>query len=171
MVTLIFFVSCENILNNDAEYIEGNDLTLGDFKALTSGDWGHATTCKAIPNLTPLADPHITVSLNGLTLHLVDRAGTFSKVYPVGVGEINNKVGEKTYEESLSMFPVLNTMQNDFNIRMRSVNPCRIWWKDPDSGNDLPVFAGLPFMSFYGAYGIHGPIRGTGTIRYKFIHI
>jgi hypothetical protein len=120
--------------------------------------WGHATKCKSIPQVTPLADPAITISLNGLTLRLVDRAGSYNEVFPVGVGTINSNPNETTGNNSRTMYPVLHTGQNEFSVKTSKVEPCTIWWHDKDSGKNLPVFAGLPFMSFYGPYGIHGPI-------------
>lgn len=137
----------------------GGDLPLGqvdDLKADQS--WVYATQCKEIPQLMPLVDPRITLSLDGLTLHLVDRASDFSRVYPIGVGAIDRKKGSRTEAESLSLFPVLATGGQSFSIATASVNPCRVWWTEPETGDKLPVFAGMPFMSFYGAYGIHGPI-------------
>ncbi len=134
------------------------DLDEGDMKA---DGWGAATTCKEIPDLAPLADPAITISIDGLTLHLIDRAGDYDAVFPVGVGSINSTQGETTYNESRSMFPVLADDTSDFTIKTTdnyNFNPCRIWWTDPATGEEVPVFAGLPFLRWRGAYGIHGPI-------------
>src|SRR5581483_9513405 len=67
----------------------GSDLPLGDVlddAATPDGTWGSALTCKTVPSLPPLASPHITVSIDGLTLHLVDLAGGYDKVFPVGPG-------------------------------------------------------------------------------------
>lgn len=107
-----------------------------------------------------LQDPYIVVSLKGLTLRLIDRATGFEKVYPVGVGAIETKPGQTTTGRSLSAYPFLRTKQNLFTITTARVNPCTIWWTDPDTRKKLPVFAGMPFMGFYGGYGIHGPITG-----------
>ncbi len=139
------------------------DLPLGD---LDDGDmkadgWGAATTCKEIPDLPLLADPAITISIDGLTLHLTDRAGDYDAVFPVGVGDINLTQGETTYNESRSMFPPLADGTSDFAIKTTDTynfNPCRIWWTDSATGDQVPVFAGLPFLRWRGAYGIHGPI-------------
>lgn len=139
------------------DFPEG-DLPLGEMPEIKGDGWGHATTCKVIPSRPALADPAITISLNGLTLHLVDQATGLSRVYPVGVGAINQNSGETTFKESRTLFPVLKTGGQDFAIETAQVNPCRIWWHDKESGKDLPVFAGLPFMSFYGPYGVHGPV-------------
>jgi len=162
------------------------DLTLGgveDYK--DDGNWGAATTCKAIPNLTPLKDPAITISLDGLTLHLVDRQGTYDKVFAIGPGAIEN---------GKSLTPV-STGRADQVFWARADMPkgaegptssqqtwswnysCKIWWKD-EAGKWIPVFAGLPFIRLEGpptlGYGIHGPIdkfttANGGTLRRGYV--
>jgi len=52
--------------------------------------------------------------------------------------------------------------------------PCKTWWTDPDTGARSPVFAGLPFMPFYGGYALHGPIDNYrapngGSLRRGFV--
>ncbi len=96
----------------------------------------------------------------------MDRAGDYDAVFPVGVGSINDNEGETTTNESRSMFPVLADGTADFTIKTTdhyNFNPCRIWWTDPATGSEVPVFAGLPFMRWRGAYGIHGPITNYGA--------
>lgn len=157
---LVLLASCSAEEKNESPEtsILGN-LPLGEMPEVKADNaWGNALKCKAIPALTPLRDPQITLSLNGLSLHLVDRATGFSKVYPIGVGKINTKEKELTYNESLSYYPVLSRGNHNFSIDTSKVDPCKIWWTDPDSGEKSPVFAGLPFLSWYGDYGIHGPI-------------
>jgi len=140
------------------------DLPLGDVDdddMKADGYWGWATTCKAIPSLPALADPQITISVEGLTLHLVDRAGDYDRVFPIGVGSIDKRNGSLTNGESRTMYPVLSNGTGDFTIDTTTnwtFNPCRIWWTSSDTGERLPVFAGMPFMRWKGAYGIHGPI-------------
>lgn len=140
--------------------LEGDiDLPLGEIPdSKADGSYGYATTCKKIPQLTPLASPSLTISLNGLTLHLKDATTGFSKVYPIGPGAIDRKSSSLTYNDSLSMYPLLAQNRSDFTIDTRTVDACRIWWKDTSTGQVLPVFAGLPFMSWSGSYGIHGPV-------------
>jgi len=137
-----------------------SDLPLGDYtdEGKADGTWGSALTCKTVPSLPALESPHIVVSLDGLTLHLVDAAGGYDKVFPVGPGAINHNHGETSYGESLSLYPVLATGQHEFAITPSSIQPCKFWWTDPETGVKQPVFAGLPFLSWYGNYGIHGPI-------------
>lgn len=135
------------------------DLPLGEvLLPKGDGDWGYATQCKPIPQRTPLADPRITISIDGLTLRLEDLGSDFVRVYPIGAGTINHNAGETTYGTSRSMFPVLRYKRNDFEIEPPKVEPCTIWWWDKDAQRSVPVFAGMPFMSWHGPYGIHGPI-------------
>lgn len=140
------------------------DLPLGDLAPddlKTDGDWGAALTCKPIPELAGLIAPEIRMSIDGMTLHLVDRASGFDKVFPVGVGTIDAKDTSPTFGESYSYAPIQETGWADFLIDTSSITPCAVWWTDPENvANQLPVFAGLPFIPFYGSYGIHGPISG-----------
>ncbi len=148
------------------------DLSSDDMKA--DGAWGHATECKAIPELARLVSPRIVVSLNGLTLHLTDPDSGYDKVFAIGPGAINAKQGETTYGESLTYYPILATGGQDFEIRPATTTACKVWWTDKATGEKLPVFAGLPFMSWWGAYGIHGPVdnyraANGGTLRRGFV--
>ena len=138
------------------------DINPGDvddsFKA-DDGGWGHALECKAIPNLVPLVKPKITLSIDGLTLHLTDANG-FDKVYPVGAGKLDLDDTSSTYRESFSFYPLIQSRPSGRlrdhalarSTRARRGGPTQ------ETGEKSPVFAGLPFMSFDGAYAIHGPI-------------
>lgn len=130
-------------------------LSEGDSKS--DGAWGAATTCKELLDLPVLVAPKIVISIDGLTLHLFDTATGYDKVFPVGVGAIDKDAGSSTFGESLSYWPVERYGQ-DFTIKPSGVTACRIWWTDKATGETLPVFAGLPFMRWNGAYAIHGPI-------------
>jgi hypothetical protein len=136
------------------------DLPLGDVDELRadSSSWGSALTCKPIPDLPALPHPEITISLQGLTLHLVDRTVGYDKVFPVGPGKIDTDATSLTYGESLSYWPVKGYKTQSFAIKPSTSTPCKFWWTDPDTGKQSPVFAGLPFMSWSGSYAIHGPI-------------
>jgi hypothetical protein len=139
------------------------DLPLGDVLAgdlRLDGAWGDALTCKIPPALPPLVSPRITLSIDGLTLHLTDAATGFDKVYPVGPGKIEQDPTSGEFGESLSYYPIASTGRADFAITPASVQPCKTWWTDPATGAQAPVFAGLPFLSFFGNYAIHGPIDG-----------
>ncbi len=141
--------------------IPEDDLSAGDMSAedmKADGVWGYATECKAIPDLPRLTSPKIVISLNGLTLRLSDATTGFDKVFPIGPGAINEKDGETTSGESLSMYPVLAYAKQDFEIKPSTTTACKIWWTDKSTGEKLPVFAGLPFMSWSGPYAIHGPV-------------
>jgi hypothetical protein len=153
------------------------DLPLGDRlpeDAKSDGTWGYALECKPIPDYPRLSSPEITISLHGLSLRLVDRATGFEKVFPVGVGAIDTRPTESTFGESLSYYPVLATGKNTFSLQTRNIQPCKTWWTDPETGVRQPVFAGLPFMPFYGGYAIHGPIdnfraANGGNLRRGFV--
>jgi len=152
--------------------IELGDLSAGDLKA--DGNWGAATTCKPIPDLPKLTSPKITISIHGLTLHLVDASGDYDEVFPIGPGTINTNEGETTYMESRSLFPVLKQDRQDFEITPATTTTCKIWWTDKATGEKLPVFAGLPFLSWSGPYGIHGPVdnyraANGGNLRRGFV--
>jgi hypothetical protein len=174
LLTLSYAACAEPEPGDEAEGDELplGDLSLEDLKA--DGQWGAALTCKTAPNLPVLAQPEITISLDGLTLRLTDRATGWSKVFPVGVGSMDWKAGSRTYGESLSYYPIKAYGKQDFTITPSTVTPCKIWWTDPETGDRLPVFAGLPFLSWSGSYGIHGPIdnyRATngGTLRRGYV--
>ncbi|MBI4951058.1 MAG: L,D-transpeptidase [Myxococcales bacterium] len=153
------------------------DLPLGDVDAddmKADVGWGHATECKPIPSLPALVSPRIVVSLQGMTLHLSDAATGYDKVFPIGPGSIDTKAGSKTFGESLSYYPLAAYKTGDFSLRPATNTACKIWWTDPDTKQNLPVFAGLPFLSWSGSYGIHGPIdnfraANGGSLRRGFV--
>jgi len=156
--------------------LSDSDLPLGDYtdEGKADGTWGSALTCKSVPALPPLKSPRIVLSIDGLTLHLVDAAGGYDKVFPIGPGAINHNQGETSYGESLSLYPVLATGQHEFAITPSTIQPCKFWWTDPETGVKQPVFAGLPFLSWYGNYAIHGPIDNFrapngGNLRRGFV--
>ena len=131
--------------------------------------WGHALECKDMPYVQPLTDPAIVISLDGLTLHLIDRAGTYDRVFPVGVGAVED--GESLTPVSTNRSEGVFYTRTDLAPTFDGPTPaqaqwgwnqqCRIWWTDED-GERVPVFAGLPFIRLQGpsssGYGIHGPI-------------
>ncbi len=145
---------------------ENEELGLGDVEGnVATGDdglepnYGQALTCKDIPVVPTLKRPSIVISLDGLTLHLKDLAGTYDQVFPIGPGK---------YEEAESL-----TITGNFMADLRGKDTvdgqygpyysCRVWWTDTDASTPdvpvrSPVFAGLPFIRFRGAYAIHGPI-------------
>ena len=162
-VALALFTSCADgpVDLPDEDELPGGDLPLGDVSAedmKADGEWGAALTCKDVPLLPPLAQPKITLSIDGLTLRLTDAASGYDKVFPVGPGQIQTDPTSGEFRESLSYFPVSSTGRSDFQITPSTIQPCKTWWTDPATGTKTPVFGGLPFLSFYGNYAIHGPI-------------
>jgi hypothetical protein len=155
----------------------GDDLPLGDVEGDAKADgtgWGAALDCKPIPQVAPLVSPHITVSLDGLTLHLVDPATGYDRVFPIGPGRIDQTETDAEYGESLTYEPIIKYGTGDFSITPQSSVACKTWWTDPETGEQSPVFAGLPFMSWSGNYAIHGPIdnyraANGGTLRRGFV--
>jgi L,D-transpeptidase catalytic domain len=135
---------------------------LGDAK--TDGDWSHALTCKPIPDLPPLEDPAIVISLNGLTMRLYDRGGDYEKVFPIGPGAIHN--GESRTPTSDFLPEGVFHTRTDMTPRVDNTDPDRAVWAWSYScrfwGEGLPYFAGLPFVRLegpsYAVYGFHGPI-------------
>ena len=85
-------MTADDMANPDES--EQVEVPLGDFdgKKSDSSTWGAATTCKPIPVVDSLVDPAITISLDGLTLHLVDLAGSYDRVFPIGPGVFENGV-------------------------------------------------------------------------------
>jgi hypothetical protein len=151
------------------------DLPVGDQLPddKADGNWGAALTCKVAPNLPSLVNPRITISLQGLTLHLVDPASGYDKVFPIGPGQIESDSTSANFGESKSYEPLLGGRQ-DYSITPSSIQPCKFWWTDPDTGVKSPVFAGLPFMSWDGPYAVHGPIDNFrapngGNLRRGFV--
>ncbi|MBK7398604.1 MAG: L,D-transpeptidase [Myxococcales bacterium] len=136
------------------------ELNVGSVEAAETASWGSATNCKPIPALETLKSPEIVVSLDGLTLHLRDRAGTYDRVFPVGVGAID---GGKS-KTPVGKFYTGATTAEVKDSGWGYYYPCRIWWTDPDTRKASPVFAGLPFIRLAGpptaGYALHGPIDG-----------
>lgn len=153
------------------EQVPVDDLPVGDvLNPPADGNWGSATTCKEIPVVEPLANPKIVVSLDGLTLRLYDEGGTYDRVFPVGVGAIEDG---KSMTPVSTQFPA-GTFYTRTDERPTFDGPtpaqakwgwnqaCRMWWTGED-GKKVPVFAGLPFIRLAGhptsaSYALHGPI-------------
>jgi len=101
-----------------------------------------------IPTELPeLERPEVIVSLEGLTVHLFDRATGFSRVYPVGVGKRGSS--GKSY-----------TPTGFFH----TMDPDNGWYYVPRRYDPL-YFGGFPFLRLnienskgYHTYGLHGPI-------------
>jgi hypothetical protein len=158
LLLTVFATACgapEPADDSDSDALPLGDRLPDDTKA--DGNWGSALTCKPVPDLPRLVNPKIIISINGLTLHLVDPATGYDKVFPVGVGAIDSEETSASFGESHTYYPLLNGRQ-DFQITPSTIQTCKTWWTDPETGERSPVFAGLPFLSWNGPYAIHGPI-------------
>ena len=96
-------------------------------------------------------------------------------MFPVGPGRIETSDTDPASSASRCRTrPVTRRGTGDFAITPARIQPCKTWWTDPETGAKSPVFAGLPFMSLYGNYAIHGPIDNFrapngGTLRRGFV--
>lgn len=177
VLALILVAGCADAPPAPADDGAGGDLSLGDVEGDTKADgtgWGSALECKPIPSVEPLTAPKITVSLDGLTLHLVDAPSGYDRVFPIGPGKIDTTTTDAEFGESLTYRPLITYRTGDFAITPASSVACKTWWTDPETGEKAPVFAGLPFMSWSGNYAIHGPIDNFrapngGSLRRGFV--
>lgn len=135
---------------------------VGEAEARDPRTWQYATRCKDIPAVEPLANPEIVVSLDGLTLHLRDRGGTYDRVFPIGPGALENGRSLTPTSDAARggvFYTGADTTERP-DGQWSYYYPCRIWHED--RGTRTPVFAGLPFIRLAGpataGYGIHGPI-------------
>jgi hypothetical protein len=151
---------------------------VGEAGARDPRQWTEALRCKPIPMLPALTSPEIVVSLDGLTLHLRDRAGGYDKVFAIGPGALENGRSLTPTSESAPR-GVFYTGTNTAEVsdgQWGYYYPCRIWHED--RGVRTPVFAGLPFIRLAGpptaGFGIHGPIDNFtapsgGSLRRGFV--
>ena len=140
----------------------GAGEVIGEATARDPRTWTEALRCKPIPMLEPLRSPEITVSLDGLTLHLRDRNGTYDRVFPVGVGVLEGARSLTPTSETAptGVFYTGSNTQEVADGAWGYYYPCRIWHEE--RGVRTPVFAGLPFIRLAGpptaGYALHGPI-------------
>ncbi|HUJ27964.1 MAG TPA: L,D-transpeptidase [Myxococcales bacterium] len=171
LALLLLLAACGGIEHAPATTDEADLDGVGSVEG--SGQWGAATTCKALPTGLPkLNKPAIVVSLDGLTLHLWDQAGTFDKVYPIGPGAIQNGVS-LTPVGHFTTGPADTTAGASDNPNVIGGSPwawwyrCKMWWTDPDTKQITPVYGGLPLIRLDGpptlGYAIHGPIDNFGA--------
>ncbi len=176
VILLGSMLSCQESNTQATHQEEIVDLPTGSFedqervKADGTQNWGSALNCKEVPELSPLKNPTITLSIHGLTLELKDETTGFYKVYPVGPGAIDTDEASPTFGESFSYAPILEKKSNHFKITPNTIQPCKTWLASANA----PVFAGLPFLSFHGNYAIHGPIdnfraENGGSLRRGFV--
>ncbi len=163
---------------SEAGGVEDEDV--GDIESGVVDGWGAATKCKVIPAVEALQDPEIVISLDGLTLHLRDRAGSYDRVFPIGPGALEGGESLTPTSESTpkGVFYTGSSTAETSDGSFGYYYPCRIWWTDTDTGKKKPVFAGLPFIRLSGpptaGYGIHGPVDNFtlptgGTLRHGYV--
>lgn len=169
--TAALLTACaDEATTEDTQSQFSEELPIGGIDDLKSdGGWGPALNCKTVPTLDPLPNPSIVISLDGLTAHLTDATTGFDKVYPIGPGLIDKGVSlTPTSEKAPGGVFYARLDQPSLVDNPNGTMPwaysysCRRWWKDPDSGKNIPVFAGMPFIRLEGAptlgYALHGPI-------------
>lgn len=111
----------------------------------------------AIPTDLPnLVAPEVIVSLDGLTVHLFDRATGFSRVYPAGVG-VKGSSGKSI------------TPTGHFQT---GADTSDLWWYVARRTNP-EYFGGFPFLRLTAknsdganTYALHGPVTATLTRGY-----
>jgi hypothetical protein len=102
-------------------------------------------------DLPELVAPEIIVSLDGLTVHLFDRATGFEEIYPAGVGVKNSR--------GISITPTGHYQSGS--------DTSDVWWYSPR--RTVPdYFGGFPFLRTTAenddganTYALHGPITST----------
>jgi hypothetical protein len=103
---------------------------------------------------TELVNPEVRISLDGLTIHLIDAETNFSRVYPTGVGQLGENSG-KSYTPT-GFFATSSDSRGS-------------WWNI--SQRFAPAhFGGFPFLRITAlnsnasnTYGLHGPISYSCT--------
>lgn len=141
-----------------------------------NGEDDFSETCKPIPEVEPLNDPEIVISVKGRTVRLFDNDGDYNEVFSVGLGKIEDGTSlTPTSEDSEDgVFYVrgdwtqITDSESSDNRRWAWNYSCRIWsgstYYNPrsDASEYRSYFAGLPFLRLQGSpravYGLHGPI-------------
>lgn len=169
--------SSEELAKLEAEAPIGDTNEPGSYKGDDfdhNGEPDFSELCKPIPDVEALADPVVTISLDGLTLRLRDRAGDYDRTFPIGVGRIGNSgasltptSGDRTWYLRGDA-PAIVDGATSSQRKWAWNYSCRIWsgstYYNPLTGRNeyRSYFAGLPFIRVEGpsraVYGIHGPI-------------
>lgn len=139
-----------------------------------NGEEDFSEICKPIPDLDPLNDPELVLSLDGRTLHLRDRDGDYDEVFPVGIGKIGSDGLSLTPDSGDGWFTAradARALEDGATSDRRKWSwnySCRFWsgtqYYNPSSNQQeyRSYFAGLPFIRLEGTsravYGLHGPI-------------
>lgn len=149
-LSLSVFTACADLPGEDPEVGIGEGVDFDEENPDQPLDDGKSDLPRyPIPtDLPALEAPEIIVSLDGLTVHLFDRATGFQAVYPAGVG-VKNSAGRSI------------TPTGHFAT---SANTNDSWWYV--ARRTIPeYFGGFPFLRItarnrngYNTYGLHGPI-------------
>lgn len=143
-----------------------------------NGEEDFSEMCKPIPEVEPLEDPEIVISIDGRSLRLFDNASDYERVFRVGLGKIRDDGKSRTplsedarggvFYARGDADPVVDGSTSD-RRRWAWNYSCRIWsgseYYNPstDAEEYRSYFAGLPFIRFEGTnravYGMHGPIN------------
>ena len=116
--------------------------------------------CKAGADPRRGCSPRIVISLDGLTLHLVDAATGYDKVFPVGVGAINHhRRRDQLSASRCRLYPVAG--HRAARVRHHAVVDPAVQVLVDRSGDGRQVSRCSPACRssrWYGNYAIHGPI-------------
>ncbi|MFK7988818.1 MAG: L,D-transpeptidase [Sandaracinaceae bacterium] len=139
------------------DYFEGASFDEGRRDAPPGFDKADIPSPYLTPELPELSRPEIVVSLEGLTVHLFDRATGFNRVYPVGPGVLGRNGRSITPTGHYETGP----------------DTADRWWYIPNRW-DPEYFEGYPFLRLtiensrgYNTYGFHGPI--TNPLRRDYV--
>jgi lipoprotein-anchoring transpeptidase ErfK/SrfK len=154
LLAAVFVVACTDVSSSDDPEQgseQGVDYDQDNPNANLDDGKSDAPRYVIPTDLPALQAPEIIVSLDGLTVHLFDRATGFQAVYPAGVGMKNSR--------GISITPT-----GHFKSGASSTDS---WWYVPR--RTVPdYFAGLPFLrttakNSDGAntYALHGPITAV----------
>lgn len=150
-IAVLTLVACADVPATDDPELgseQGVDFDEENPDAPLFDDKSDAPRYQIPTDLPELVRPEIIISLDGLTVHLFDRATGHQWVYPAGVG-VKNSAGR-------SITPVGHFAT--------SANLADTWWYV--ARRTVPeYFAGLPFLRITArnsnganTYGLHGPI-------------
>lgn len=120
----------------------------GEAPADWEGKFDRPAPYEVPEDLPELVSPEVIISLEGLTVHLFDRATGYSKVFPAGVGALGRS--GRSITPTGHFATSANTNDGWWNIATR--------WEPA-------YFEGYPFLRLtarnsrgYNTYGLHGPI-------------
>lgn len=151
LTTLAFAVGCTDSEYSDPEDGSGEqgvDYDAENPNGVLDDGKSDAPRYTVPMDLPDLVSPEIIVSLDGLTVHVFDRATGFQAIYPAGVGVKNSR--------GISITPT-----GHFKTGADGADP---WWYSPR--RTVPeYFDGLPFLRLTArnsdganTYALHGPI-------------